>query len=147
MKLKLLGIALVGLAFSASAKTIYVAEDGNDTTGDGSFENPYLTPSNGIAQAYADETVDTVFLKEGTYKIDKVLTLDRPLTLKGENRDATTVRQNKTGTARVIEISDAGVRVESLSISHGYNGDAGGGNLFMSAGIVSNCVIHPKIVS
>ena len=143
MKLKLLGIALVGLAFSASAKTIYVAEGGNDTTGDGSFENPYLTPSNGIAQAYADETVDTVFLKTGTYSIDTVLTLDKPLTMKGEDRDTTIIKQTATdnvNSSRVLSLTSEGVCVESLWLRDGH-AKSGGGCVYMTAGVVSNCVV------
>jgi len=40
-----------GSALPAVARTIYVAKYGNDTTGDGSFNNPYLTVSKGIAIA------------------------------------------------------------------------------------------------
>jgi len=124
------------------ASYVYVATDGNDTTGDGSFENPYLTPSNGLAKAYADATKDTVYLKAGTYKIGKALTLDQAVTLKGESRDTTIVQQTvseKAETGRVVNLSSADARVESLTLK---NGKAPlGGNVYMSAGVVSNCVI------
>ena len=149
MTIRSVGTKLAVLAFSlmcglaASAKTIYVATTGDDTTGYGSFENPYLTPSNGIAQAYADETVDTVFLKAGTYSIDTVLTLDKPLALKGEDRDTTIIKQTiTTGSAaatRVVYISSPDVRVESLWLRDGRG--PLGGNVYMTAGVVSNCVV------
>lgn len=133
-------LALVCMGFLASAKTIYVATTGDDTLGDGSESAPYLTPSNGIAHA---ETDDVVFLKEGTYSIDTVLTLDKPLTLRGEDRDTTIVKQSiTTGSAaatRVVNISSPDARVESLWLRDGRG--PLGGNVYMAAGVVSNCVV------
>ena len=145
-----MGVCL-SLGLSASAKTIYVAEDGNDTTGDGSFENPYLTPSNGIAQA---ETDDVVFLKNGTYEIRTPLALSKKITLRGESRENAIIRNTKTDGAsytayRVATITVAGARVESLTLCDGVcNGaqgkaDQAGGNISMTAaGVVSNCVVR-----
>ena len=145
-----MGVCL-SLGLSASAKTIYVAEDGNDTTGDGSFENPYLTPSNGIAQA---ETDDVIFLKNGTYEIRTPLALSKKITLRGESRENAIIRNTKTDGAsytayRVATITVAGARVESLTLCDGVcNGaqgkaDQAGGNISMTAaGVVSNCVVR-----
>lgn len=144
-------LALVCMGFLASAKTFYVAKDGNDTTGDGSFESPYLTPSNGIAHA---ETDDVVFLKNGTYEIRTPLTLNKKITLRGEDRETTIIRNTKTDGAsytayRVVNLTVAGARVESLTLCDGIcNGaqgkpDHAGGNISMTAaGVVSNCVVR-----
>ena len=133
-------LALVCMGFLASAKTIYVATTGDDTLGDGSESAPYLTPSNGIAHA---ETDDVVFLKEGTYSIDTVLTLDKPFTLRGEDRDTTIVKQSITtgfaAATRVVYISSPDARVESLWLRDGRG--PLGGNVYMAAGVVSNCVV------
>ena len=43
---------------------VWVATDGNDTTGDGSENNPYLT----ITKAIATSGVTTIHIKEGTYE-------------------------------------------------------------------------------
>ena len=131
-------------AYGAGVESyVYVAENGNDDTGDGSFENPYQTPAKGIAEAYADGTKDTVFLKAGTYPIDTVLTLDKPLTLKGEDRDTTIIKQTMTtdvDSSRVVSLTSDGVRVESLWLRDGCANN-GGGNVYMTAGVVSNCVV------
>lgn len=45
---------------------LYVATNGDDTTGNGSQENPYATIGKAVEQA-SDE--DKIFVKEGTYKV------------------------------------------------------------------------------
>ncbi|OGF21520.1 hypothetical protein A2316_01905 [Candidatus Falkowbacteria bacterium RIFOXYB2_FULL_38_15] len=59
------GFVVIAYPSSASAATYYVAKTGNDTTGDGSSGNPWLTLQK------AEDTAsngDTVYANEGTYK-------------------------------------------------------------------------------
>jgi len=58
----------LSLLFSASglAATYYVATTGNDTTGDGSINNPYKTVQKGANMATTPG--DTVIVREGTYR-------------------------------------------------------------------------------
>lgn len=142
-----LGVTLI--ASSLAAKTIYVAEDGNDDTGDGTAENPYATPKKGVAEAKA-ETDDVVLLKNGTYTTTSHIVLDKKITLRGESRDGVTVKNTaaRSGTARVIKLSKAGARVETMTIRDGKvsgswcnEADVGGNINMTAAGVISNCVI------
>ena len=67
MKIKnLLLITLLTLSFSLSAKTLYVATTGNDTTGTGSITEPYAS----IMKAHQSVVAgDTVYVRGGTYKM------------------------------------------------------------------------------
>ena len=47
-----------------SAETIYVDDEGSDTTGNGTEGNPYATIQKGVDEANES---DTVFIMEGTY--------------------------------------------------------------------------------
>lgn len=53
------------------ARTVYVATDGNDTTGDGSESNPYATVAKGVLDIYAAQSSDcgggTIYLLPGTH--------------------------------------------------------------------------------
>jgi len=49
------------------ASEIFVATDGNDDTGDGSIETPYLTPDKALSVVADGETI---LLRGGTYSID-----------------------------------------------------------------------------
>lgn len=67
------------------ADTIYVATDGDDTTGDGSFGNPYETIQKGIDEAINDDTViaaDGVYSGPGNRDIDF---LGKAITVRSEN--------------------------------------------------------------
>ena len=69
----------------AQADTIYVATDGDDTTGDGSFGNPYETIQKGIDEAINDDTViaaDGVYTGPGNRDIDF---LGKAITVRSEN--------------------------------------------------------------
>ena len=50
-----------------NGKTLYIAPNGDDTTGNGTQENPYATIEKAVEQAN-DE--DKIFIKEGTYNVN-----------------------------------------------------------------------------
>ena len=91
------GFALL-VGFASAADTWYVAKSGNDTTGNGSKENPYKTIQKGIDRASAG---DTVSVGEGDFSdIGQTMTLEglsvptvavitKKITLQGAGRGKT----------------------------------------------------------
>ena len=63
---------------------IYVAADGNDTTGDGSALAPFATIKQALAQNKADGGNKTIILTQGTYK-EHGLEIDEDVVIIGEN--------------------------------------------------------------
>ena len=59
----LISVLLCGNSFAVD---YYVATTGNDTTGDGSIGNPWLTPAHGAASV---STGDTLYIRGGTYDV------------------------------------------------------------------------------
>ena len=57
--------ALLFLAYTTNAKTIYVSTSGNDATGDGTQLNPYKTITKGLNMV--DANGDVIMLAAGTY--------------------------------------------------------------------------------
>ena len=67
MKTKIACLLTVGLmgTWGASAADIYVAKNGNNSSGDGSINNPYLTVQKAANEARAG---DTIIIREGIYR-------------------------------------------------------------------------------
>lgn len=139
--------AVLCCAFAAQAdllSEVWVAEDGNDTTGDGSSGAPFATITNGIAHC-ADN--GTVWVKKGTYS--RGGTLDRAVTVRGETGDPEDVIIDKNGSAGpTFVIKTPGAMVTGLTVQNAsgsyvtgmgfqlpYNSNNGGGT-------VSNCVVR-----
>jgi len=70
------------------ADWIYVSETGNDSTGDGSSGNPYLTISKGVTEATVG---DTVYIVAGTYNINA--TIDVPVGISIRGRFINNIKQ------------------------------------------------------
>ena len=88
----------------ASPGIIYVAKTGNDTTGDGSSGNPYLT----IQKAIDVWTIDneTIQVGDGTYTQDLTIDGKTDLTLKSANGTASTTIEGVTGVTINVTSSD-----------------------------------------
>ena len=69
----ILTIVLGITVLPVQAKTYYVATDGNDQTGDGATDNPFLTINKAFTVAWfndpgtGDPTKDTIIVRRGTY--------------------------------------------------------------------------------
>ena len=81
------------------ANIIYMATNGNDSTGDGTYSNPYLT----FATAYAATSYgDTLILKNGTYNIgnqfndDNQLRQGDKITIKAEVDNMVVIQNHNT---------------------------------------------------
>lgn len=67
---------------------VYVATDGNDTTGDGTWEKPFATVAHAVAQAPSG---GGVIMKQGTYRSSGQIVIDKALTIRGVPGDRTAV--------------------------------------------------------
>ena len=147
--------ACLGLAGTAQAADVFVSKSGNDTTGDGSQANPYLTIQEGYLQADVD---DRVIVGPGTYNecvfASNFQTLlppgqDKPITLVSQdwldNQDNTTTiitglglcDGNAIERAATVTIGSTNSRLEGFTIQEG--GEAGV-NAFGSVVITNNVI-------
>lgn len=139
---KALSLGLVIVVFSvwstAQAGTVYVAETGSDSTGDGSMGNPYRTISNGVAHA---ESGDTVSVAPGDYPVTAEIALASDIDVIGQDRDTTIVRR-ESGETRIFNLGHDDAVVSGLTITNGLlSGTSYGGGLYMTAGTLRNCVV------
>ena len=154
------GLAVVSLLFFAAvtlvaffpavADVIHVEKTGDDSTGDGSGENPFLTVEKGV---YAAKDGDTVVLGDGEFAVDgECLYVTNAITLKSVNGPSkTSVKaagpdQHRYG----MKIDSVGAVVEGVTVTGGkwsqyYGGKHTGvhhpGGLELYNGTVTNCVI------
>ncbi|MFC1559722.1 choice-of-anchor Q domain-containing protein [Candidatus Margulisiibacteriota bacterium] len=130
-------------------KTVYVATDGNDSTGDGSVGNPYLTIAKGLTAVAAGGTVE-VF--GGTYNENDIEWPDRSnITLKASAETSlVTIDAQYLGRAISVE-SAVNVSIEAITIQNGMLTlfGAGGGiylatgsNLWLEDVIIKNCTVE-----
>lgn len=114
----------------------YVAKTGNDTTGDGSWGNPYLTIQKGI-----DEVADTyqVWVGAGTYAEHLTHSTAKSITIRSVTDNYDDVIINGGGTDRCLYVSSGGAGAQTmrgLTFYNGYHADGGGGvYVYSSAGL------------
>ena len=116
-------IALLTSALTISyAEIVYVSTSGDDESGDGTIDNPYLTIQKGIDEA---NDMDTVFVLNGIYTGG--VTIDnKQISLIGES--STDTKMNVPISEPNISVRDTPdtVRVENFKIKRG-NSENGGG--------------------
>lgn len=119
--------------------TYYIATTGNDTTGDGSSGNPWLT----LSKAYtASAASDTIVLKNGTYTWNSYISFNPTTnrTIQGETAGSVIIDGSST-TVSAVALGRAGV---TLSISNivWQNGGIAAATVFDSNGTltITNCV-------
>ena len=160
------GVAAVAawmlFAGAAQAAEYFVAPGGSDSNGGSGWGDAFATISNAVAQASAS---DVITVSNGTYNIPAQIYITKALTVRSygdgvygglANASNTVVDAiyggNVSAGPRVFSITDAGVVLDGLTMTGGSGrGDttdpAGGssrwdGNgIYMSAGLVRNCII------
>ena len=92
--------------------TIYVDDDNITSPWDGTEENPYQNIQDAIDSASSG---DVIMIMEGIY--NEWLTIDKPLTLQGENRDTTILEASTTSSKDGITVKNiSGVTIRNLTI-------------------------------
>ena len=99
--------------------TIYVSTEGDDDTGDGSEENPYLTIQKGIDSATNDTHTIRVF--EGTYNENVIV--NKSLAIVGNASSNTTIDGQFNIGLDVVAISEDGATIQGFTITN--SGQAG----------------------
>lgn len=134
---------------SLSAQTIYVTKDNANAA------FPYDTPETGYASfaaAVADAVDGSVILVgDGLYEQTAPIDVHKAVTIKGNDANPAAVILRNTATAssgnsnfnrRVMTVSDAGAWISGLTMENGNVYCNFGANLYVSAGVVSNCVVR-----
>ncbi len=137
-----------------ASKTIYV-KAGNESP---TF--PYNTPETGYAtvQAAYANAVDgsEIIVGAGTYDFNGQLRVTNAVAIRGGGANPGDVVFQNTKTMledgdsyqyRVLEVDNAGARIENITIQNGRVQDQYGANLRLVSGVVSNCVIRGGIAS
>ena len=124
--------------------------------GNASAAFPFDTPETGyatVAAALADALDgSTIRMVEGLYEQTEKLSVSKAVTIVGNEANPETVvlrntatAQNGAGDKRVMAIDNAGAVVSGLTLEGGQVYHGNGGNLTISAGMISNCVIRSGI--
>ncbi|MEP1890950.1 MAG: MBG domain-containing protein, partial [Cyclobacteriaceae bacterium] len=116
----------------------FVSPSGDDTTGDGTEENPYATLSKAYSEAVSG---DTIFIKAGTYTYTgggSQLNISKTITLIGEGADVTIlqngtepvyVSESNQGRFALLTTANQSLTIEGLTIRNcgWYGSNIGGG--------------------
>jgi len=92
----------------------YISPTGNDTTGIGSLENPYLTIKKGISSCTSNG--DVVICLDGTYTETSLADIYYNITIKSYSEDYTKVIITTSGTTNLWRIKAGGVTVLDVTI-------------------------------
>ena len=94
------------------SSTIYVDDDNTAGPWDGTVEHPYQNITQGLNHASEG---DTIFVKKGTYY--EHVTINKSISLIGENRSTTIIDGNETGT--IVTITRGNVSISGFTIQNG----------------------------
>ena len=133
--MKNIWIALFLVCAALQGNVLHVSSSGNDESGDGSTDNPYLTIQKGIDEA---SSMDTVLVLNGIWQGG--VTIDnKQITLMGESMTDTKLNIAITEPNITILNNSDTVRVENLKIKRG-NAELGGSalNVFNSLVVAKN---------
>jgi len=122
------------------------------TPGNGAGAFPYNTPATGFGnlktavQASLDGYM--LLLGEGVHTTADQVYVDKAIAIRGlgATPEDVIVRNTTTSTNsyyyRVMDVANAGALVENITLENGRVKNTYGGNLSLTAGVVSNCVIR-----
>lgn len=119
-QITLITLALIAVLFSVSAVSaadIYVNTTGNDTTGNGTSENPFLTIGKGVNTAVAGDTVN---IANGTYSGtgNNQITINQAITIQGQSQTGTIIN----GEGNQIFYNNAnGVTIQNITFFDATN--------------------------
>ena len=133
--MKIIKIFLFFYSISIFASTINIANTGSDESGDGTFENPFLTIQKGVDVALS---MDTVFVYNGIYE-GGIIIYNKAISLIGESRDETKI--NQPISLPQISIFDSQydtVRIENFRIKRGNSERGGGLSIARSSVVINN---------
>lgn len=127
---------------------VFVSPTGVDSTGNGLAERPFysITAAKSLLDAYpvVSDASQTIHLAEGVYS-ESGFELNRAIIVTGDASDPSKVVINDAvGGQRAFTLSDAGARLEGLTIRGlGYCGSSSskGGHICMTAGTVADCIV------
>ena len=125
---------LISLIEPVDANIIFVSSDGNDESGTGSIEEPFLTIQKGIDES---NTADTVMVLNGIYTGGLNIT-NKQISLIGESMSDTKMNVPITNpNISIIDTMNTGdtIRIENFKIKRG-NSPIGGG-LYINGSIVA----------
>ncbi len=98
----------------------YVAKNGSDITGDGSYENPYLSIQKAL------DTVDdgeTVYIGTGEYNLSSPLSINKNMTIRSHDGE---VILNGQGRSRIFSLTkDNTLNLKELTFINGYGTNGG----------------------
>jgi len=181
MKKKLLFISLVlmfGLVFSGavSAADIYVNTTGNDATGTGTIDNPYLSVSKGVSKVSAG---GTVYIADGVYNgtNNRGITISKSMTIQGQSEAGTIIDAQQlnriftiksTATVNIFNITlrngavddtihnlggsienDGNLKLKGCTLSDNFGGDSGGAifNNNLASLTITDCTFNNNAVN
>ena len=124
-------ISLIFFISGLHAATIYVSASGDDDSGDGSSDAPYLTIQKGIDEA---NTMDSVMVLNGIYT-GGVIIDNKQISLIGESMTDTKINVPITEPNISIRDTPDTVRIENFKIKRGNSTDGGG--LFIASSVVA----------
>jgi len=144
-----------GSPLTANATTlknvIYVSSTGNDSTGDGSSGNPYLTLTKGILQVADGGTVNVA---AGTYTETTMITIEKNVTINGNSSTSTIIDGNNHHPLFKIDFGKT-VVMNYLTVSNGLADDTvngilqtDGGGILNNAGgtlTLNNCTVSGNV--
>jgi hypothetical protein len=133
--MKIIKIFLFFYSISIFASTINIANTGSDESGDGTFENPFLTIQKGVDVALS---MDTVFVSNGIYE-GGIIIYNKAISLIGESRDETKINQPiSLPQISIFDSQDDTVRVENFRIKRGNSERGGGLSIARSTVVINN---------
>ena len=131
------GVAATTLG-AVGETAVYVAPNGNDSTGDGSMGAPFATIAHALQVA---NDGDSILLADGTYE-ETDLSVTRQVVIRGNASDRTAVKIDAKKAGRVFTLNNVGAVLANLTVVNGYLGanTSGGANLVLTQGTATNCV-------
>ncbi|OWT33336.1 hypothetical protein BGI41_02910 [Methanobrevibacter sp. 87.7] len=104
----------------SNSNEIYVSVDGNDESGDGSYDNPYGTLQFGINKTESGGTLNVL---NGTYMIDNPLIINKKITITGYDDH---VVINGHGVTRLLDLgSMSSLTMNNIILTGGYADNGG----------------------